>query len=458
MAGGGAEIWVCASCRSVNKLRAKQCYNCRTPKDRAAVDPSTLDPTTHGRVREISLPDFQASRPFAMLATLLILAVASMQAASALVSSSVLLEFLDGGEPSESEIVSASLVGLATSAVGLLALIGWSAWLSMAVRTMPALGLGYPAANGLLAFVENFLPGLNLYRVPAIVRDIVRRLEPTEGRGGALIFAAWIGLLGGFFVPRIGSFMNAFASETIDGYVQNQVTVQGISTGLVLVGAIFLVVLIWWIEERIDRRRKQQLAEGVVPSAAPNALAALPAFASVVSQAEPSATSVQAPAPVPTTVPGPLGAMPAPHAPDPVLNRSISAATGAGPIPTQPPPTLLPNEDDELEEEVEPETPAARLATAAEPSPEAEPERPLPHVPSGPRLHLGVESGTSMIATLDDESEPITVEELRAAATALARADGSATITTATSLEARARAREVLEILSDAGVQATLED
>ena len=36
------DIWVCANCRSVNNLRAKQCYNCRTPKDRALTPPRAL--------------------------------------------------------------------------------------------------------------------------------------------------------------------------------------------------------------------------------------------------------------------------------------------------------------------------------------------------------------------------------------------------------------------------------
>jgi hypothetical protein len=385
---------------------------------------------------------------------LLILAVAGMQAASAVVTSSVLLKFLDGGEPTKGQIVSASLVGLATTGVGLLALIGWSAWLSKAVRTMPALGLGYPAANGLMAFVENFLPGLNLWRIPAIVRDIVRRLEPTEGRGEALIFAAWIGLLGGFFIPRIGGFLNAFAADTVNGYVWNQVVVQGVSTGLVLLGAIFLVVLIWWIEARIERRRMHQLAEGITAPTAPGALAALPAFASLVPhpEADAFAVAIAAPAraasPAPPTSPappaspattatpvrapiaGPLGTLPVQRQSDPVLERSITAATRAAAVPIQAPPPALPDE----------------------------PEPPLPPPAAGPHLHLRIESAASMTATLDDESEPMTLKELRAAAAALARVEGSATITAAPSVEARARAQEVLEIMSTAGVPATLED
>jgi hypothetical protein len=82
----------------------------------------------------------------------------------------------------------------------------------------------------------------------------------------------------------------------------------------------------------------------------------------------------------------------------------------------------------------------------------------LAHVPTGPRLGLRVESGTSIIATLDGDSEPISLDELRAAAAALARADGSATITTsATQFEARSLAEEAVRILADAHVPATLE-
>jgi len=64
-----------------------------------------------------------------------------------------------------------------------------------------------------------------------------------------------------------------------------------------------------------------------------------------------------------------------------------------------------------------------------------------------------------MIATLDGESEAITLDELRAAAGAFARAHGSATIATvATTFEARALAEEALELFSTAGIPTTLED
>lgn len=262
MAGGDPDIWVCGQCRSVNNLRSKQCYHCRTPKDLAAVDPNAIEGTGHGQLREIALPEFHASRGEAMLASLLILLVAGLNVISTVVNTQVLLALAKDPEAAAdalTDLLSAGSIVLATIGVALLALTAWAYWLSRAVAAMPALGLGYPAANSMMAFVENFLPGLNLLRVPPIVRDIIRRLEPVEGsRGDALIFAAWIGLFGGFLLPRIAGWLNW--EQDLELAVRNALVINGISTGLVLVGAIFLVGLIWWIETRIARRRAEQLA------------------------------------------------------------------------------------------------------------------------------------------------------------------------------------------------------
>ena len=269
----GEPIWVCAVCHSVNKIGAKQCYKCRTPKEHAAFDPTTEDIGS----RTISLPDFHPSRPAAMLATVLILVIAVLHAINSLVGVTIILRVVEGDLLSEEEVISFGVMGLATFGIALIALTGWAFWLSKAVRTMPALGLGYPAANGLMAFYENFIPVLNLWRVPAIVRDMVHRLEPGESRGTTLISAAWVGLIAGYLLPRFGGFVNNIGSETFEGYVRNLVIIQLLSLVLVLTGSVLLVVLIWWIEGRILRRQtalSEAGPEGVPPQATAPGLAA----------------------------------------------------------------------------------------------------------------------------------------------------------------------------------------
>jgi hypothetical protein len=291
-------IWVCAECRSINNEGAKQCYNCRTPRDLAAVDPSTIQGTGHGKLRDIALPPFHSPRPYAALASIAILATAGIQVIYTLDFTSLVLQGLGGTPATDEQLRFMGMIGLVTLAIGVTALVLWSLWLSRAVAAMPALGLGYPAATGLTAFVENFLPGLNLLRVPAIVRDVVRRVEPGSGRGEALIFAAWIGLLGGFVVPRVFGILNGISAETEEAALRTQLTIQGISIGLVLVGAIFLVALIWWIEERIARRREAQLAAidaataggAPEPADATDEGVAIPALEPRIASAQPSTT------------------------------------------------------------------------------------------------------------------------------------------------------------------------
>ena len=261
------EFWVCGECRSINNAGAKQCYNCRTPKDRAAVDPATIDPSTHGKLREIELPPFRPSRGVAMLATVGIVAIAIMQAYNTFIVASVYQLQIDGAEIAPNQIRFASTVGILTVGIAALALIGWSLWLSRVVTAMPALGLGYPAADGFMAFVENFLPGLNLYRVPAIVRDVVHRLEPGTVRGEAVIFGSWLALLGGVLVPRIGAAVTGTSLQSGPDALRTSMLVSIIASALVAIGAAGLVALIWWVEGRIARRHAAQLAEAPVDAA-----------------------------------------------------------------------------------------------------------------------------------------------------------------------------------------------
>ena len=355
------------------------------------------------------------------------------------------------------ESLVAGSIAIATLGVAVLALIGWAFWLSRVVVAMPALGLGYPPTDGLMAFVENFLPGLNLFRVPAIVRDVIRRLDPESIQHEALIFVAWIGLLGGYLVPRFTVYLELFGSGTLEEAVQETLVVQAIATAMVVIGATFLVVLIWWIERRIVRRRAAQLAGEPAPVACGKcgrgrgrargcgrgrARGCGCAPRGAVDRGRRGvhrgcAAGRAAP-------PGRRGSVSSDHGGHGRRLRagSLEASPARASSAPGPPPRCR--------------RPHPRSNPASAPSTSV---LPLEATPTGPRLLLQVESGAKMIATLDGASEPITLRELHAAAAALARANGSAVIVPATaSFEARSLATEALEVFKDARVPATLEE
>jgi len=507
------EFWVCGQCRSINNAGAKQCYNCRTPKDRAAVDPATIDPTSHGQVREIELPAFRSSRAIAALASVLILAIAGMQVYNTIIASTLINQQLDGTPATPDQLQFVGSVAILTIGIGALALISWSLWLSRTVSAMPALGLGYPAADGFMAFVENFLPGFNLFRVPAIVRDVVHRLGPLPSRGEALIFAAWIGLLGGFFVPRIGALLFGVTARSAPDTLRRYLTIEAIAMGFVVIGALFLVALIWWVEGRIARRRTAQLAEGtasldapvaspaVAPQAAPPAPQVEPdivytrsAFAAVgptaaTTLAEPPPAAALPASPPPFSLPR-AEAEPAPALrrepiiepePAPETGPSLEPASDAATEPVNvheagvetpeqvvPEPEVAPEAAPEPQSAPEPELApviepepvmaAEREPVTAEPEPRADNVAASPATIDGPpHLTIRVTTRGMITAEMDGETEHVILDDLEAYGSALAKVDGTAAIVAPPDDPMAALiARRARRILEDAGVQVTV--
>ena len=131
MAGIDADIWVCGECRSVNNLRSKQCYACRTPRDVAAVDPSQIEGTGHGKLREIALPEYRPSRRAALLASALLIFLPVMQIVSTVADAILFGRILKDpallNDPAFGQSVESLVAGsiaLATLGVAVLALTG----------------------------------------------------------------------------------------------------------------------------------------------------------------------------------------------------------------------------------------------------------------------------------------------------------------------------------------------
>jgi hypothetical protein len=271
-------------------------------------------------------------------------------------------------------------------------------------------------------------------------------------RGESLIFAAWIGIFGGFLVPRVLGFL----TSDLDSVV----TVTGIGTGLSVIGAVFLVVLIWWIEGRILKRRQEQLAAAGDASA--------PGEAEVVAPvAEPSATPV-----VPDVVQTRSAFAAAPSlSASPVLLEEPAMGPPAEPVPDAPSPAE-PGPPQPLAAAVERPTEPARAPARVEPAPaEAQPAPPgpapdvastrdpaPPAVPTGaPNLTIRVSSRGMMTAEMDGQSEHVMLDDLGAYAEALSHVGGMATIVVPSDDGMPGLiAKRAQRILEDAGVTVTL--
>jgi hypothetical protein len=500
------DFWVCGTCRSINNAGANQCYNCRAPRDVAEVDPATIDASTPAAAPETAaLPDFRSSRAIALLASILILAVVGIQIVYTLVWSNV---YLEGTSPAADAERFVETVGVVALGIGALALIAWALWLSRAVTSMPALGLGYPSTSGLSAFLENFFPIVNLVRVPPIVRDVVVRLESTAGRSGTLISAAWIGLWAGFLVPRVAWLMVQGDGTSSSSAADGQLVLQVIGTGLVLASATVLVALIWWIEARIQRRRAMQVGETtsapmIAKAARPEARPApadtngldVVATRSAFAAGGTSAATVLASGSSGNGIGSSNGRGPS-SAPVPVT-AAIGMAAGAGAAVAgsaggggEPDPTGMPiaaigasavviedaretapaAEESAIAETIavtsapaepaEPaglaDAPAAPVVSAPEPPSldtvvSAEPAE--PETARAPHLTITIGSHGMMTAELDGDTEHVILDDLTAYGSALAKVGGTASIAVKTGDSmAELVARRARRILEDVGV------
>ena len=179
----------------------------------------------------------------------------------------------------------------------------------------------------------------------------------------------------------------------VQGAVDMQIVIDIITTLLSAFGAIVLVLILFRIEARARARDREIRKAAAAPRAEPGTVAARPGgvsweMAAAGSAAHPDATT-RSPVPPPAGPEG-LGAPPGG-----IAHPSAGAPVGARMVPGP---------------------------LGFEPA--------LPRDPAGPRLHLRVQGPDSMIATLDGESEAITLADLPETASAIARADGSAVIAT----------------------------
>jgi len=186
----GSEQWVCRYCRSVNVGRADRCYRCHTPREVAGATPEEL--TVH---HEESVPEATGSYQSSELR-----AVALTVATVVLILGTIVglwiavqvdqLRIAGQGDAADQLVADRLPVLASVPLLSVLALITYALWISRLIENLPALGLGYSRVSPRWAFYEPFIPGRNLYSLPARTAEVVRKLD-QRARENVLIGLAW---------------------------------------------------------------------------------------------------------------------------------------------------------------------------------------------------------------------------------------------------------------------------
>jgi len=471
------DIWVCDRCHSINRQRDTRCYKCGAKQEQASGPGLIADVRTEQAILARARVRYRSSFLRFLVAAAFIVAYAVLGIV-VLVESLPAVEYLreqvpallSTGRLDEAELlrqVSGVVIpALAQTVCGIGALLFFAAWLSRVVMNIPALGGGTPSTTPTKAFIYPLIPFWNLWKVPSMVQNAIYRLDPKAG-GFFMILLAWIGLVGsaivGFLagwwvnlrlatiVPRSYTLGDAIA--VVESAYDMQVLVDVITTLMASFGAIVLVLVMFRIEGRARARDREIRKAAATPQPEPGTVAARPG---AVTYEAAAASGAAAAARARSDPP-----------PDAVQERSVLAATGRpepepepGPSPSSGPwsgPSSGPGPSPSSGPSSGP--PSARTpgpGVPASPTPDVLSDvggGPRAAASTGPRLTVVVDSDGGIVAGLEGESETVTLDELRAAAAALANAGGTAAVTrTSEAAAARWTARWVATALRDAGV------
>jgi hypothetical protein len=278
------DIWVCATCKSINRQRDQVCYKCRARQDASSMETDMASMRVENAVINRAARDYLPAWPMALLAGVLLVAVAAIgvllllrQLADYPTLKAAFQAALESGSGGArlSEALAASSVanaGLVLLRGGLIlgALVTFAAWLGVATMNVPALGGGYPSRGPLRVFVYTLVPIWNLFKVPGMVQDVMYRVDPRAG-GAMMVLAAAIGLLGSWFVSTIGSWIITAAGvgalstaaslsdavRVFSGILDQLFGVGAVAELMIAGGTILLVVIMARVEARCAARNRE---------------------------------------------------------------------------------------------------------------------------------------------------------------------------------------------------------
>jgi hypothetical protein len=281
---GMNDIWVCATCKSINRQRDQVCYKCRARQDQSSMETDAASMRVENAVINRAARDYLPSWPIAVLAGVLLVAVAVLGVVLLLrqlaeyptlkAAFQTALESTSGGARLSDALAASSVAnaGLVLLRGGLIvgALVTFAAWLAVATMNVPALGGGYPSRGPIRVFIYTLIPIWNLFKVPGMVQDVMYRVDPKAG-GAMMVLAAALGLLGSWFVSTIGTWIITAAgvgslfkaasfgdAVLIFSGILDQLFGLAVITELMIAGGtILLVVIMGRVEARCAARNRE---------------------------------------------------------------------------------------------------------------------------------------------------------------------------------------------------------
>ncbi len=277
------DVWVCSNCHSINRERATRCYKCEAPRTAATGEGEGSRPRRALLARMVS--PYRSTLELAVLAGLFLLIFvgveiwATINEAAWIPQVKGLLDTVAvGGEFDEAAwqavLGERDPLALPTLLAYLAATVAFGAWLAVSVANVPALGGGDAPMSSVRAFASSVIPFYNLRKVPAIVQDVLYRFDPRRG-GVFMVGLAWIGLAGSWIIGRIlGVYLDtritaeAFNASSLADYaarirplVDLAFLIDVLVSGLISLGAVMLVVIMFEAERRAAARNREIEAE-----------------------------------------------------------------------------------------------------------------------------------------------------------------------------------------------------
>ncbi len=273
------DIWVCATCNSVNRQRSSSCYKCHAPQEQATG--AMADHRIEAAVIQRTASRYRSSWLLFVIASTLIAAVAVFGIVLLVASLAdvpwyrdQLAAIANGATVDEAALDARSArlagPGFAHFVLAALALLAFATWLSRVISNIPVLGGGTPGTSPTKAFIYPLIPIWNLIKTPGMIQDALYRLDPQAG-GFFMVLIAWIGLVGSWLVSFVAGWVlsaklvgDIVAAETqaalgdaLRGFFDTSVAVEVATNVMVAGGAVVLILVM----ARIERRARHRDAE-----------------------------------------------------------------------------------------------------------------------------------------------------------------------------------------------------